>query len=549
MKIYEGFLFYNELDLLEIKLNMLSKIIDKFIIVESNKTFTFENKEFILEKNWDRFKKFHNKIIYIKLTDTPSDSEFPNIWRTAVWTREAWQRDQIKRGLVDADDSDIFIVSDADEILEEVMTRKCAYNIYNNYFKIYQFRMKWYNYYCNMRMNKDLPLGPAMVKVETLKKEFNNSPQELRSYKLKERLAFYDNPNISLPLVQNGYHFSYMGGCESIKMKIKNYAHQQYNNAEKLNNIKNIVNSKSVIFDDTEYEFNLEYITDFKELPEYLTNNQNKYSSLFYDNCDLNTQFVTCCSNDFVDGLIVLIESLQMHNKFNYKFNVLYGDTISPLSKRNIDILKMHYKYFNFIKCEDSYYVNKSSIQPKHILGSVLYGEIFKIKCNQLVMIDSDILCIGNIENILKLKNNIIISHIDCDHYNGFHKSIKNKFYNKNTKKPDISSGLIIFNNLQHKFDMLHDSYLDKFPIDIIPYGDQPVFYEILKNMDMYFMDNKYHCWKRYLSDECNPDDFIKDNDIKLIHYAGNKPWNSEEREYSYINKLWKNYYNKINNK
>ena len=38
--IYDCFTFFNELDLLDIRLNILNDYVDKFVIVESTKTFT-----------------------------------------------------------------------------------------------------------------------------------------------------------------------------------------------------------------------------------------------------------------------------------------------------------------------------------------------------------------------------------------------------------------------------------------------------------------------------------------------------------------------------
>ena len=55
MKIYDTFMFFNEYDLLEIRLNTLDKVVDKFVLVESNKTFNNDDKEFNYEKNKDKY--------------------------------------------------------------------------------------------------------------------------------------------------------------------------------------------------------------------------------------------------------------------------------------------------------------------------------------------------------------------------------------------------------------------------------------------------------------------------------------------------------------
>ena len=76
MKIYDSFLFFNELDLLEIRLNVLYPYVDHFIISEQSKTHSGLEKEWIFEQNRERFAKFEDKIIYHK-QDT-EDFEYEN---------------------------------------------------------------------------------------------------------------------------------------------------------------------------------------------------------------------------------------------------------------------------------------------------------------------------------------------------------------------------------------------------------------------------------------------------------------------------------------
>ena len=66
-KVYDCFTFFNELDLLELRLTECYNHTDYFVIAESNKSFTGNSKPFNLEENWDRFKAFHDKIIYVKV--------------------------------------------------------------------------------------------------------------------------------------------------------------------------------------------------------------------------------------------------------------------------------------------------------------------------------------------------------------------------------------------------------------------------------------------------------------------------------------------------
>ena len=63
-KVLDAVLMSNELDLLEIRMNELDSVVDYFLIVESNATFTGLSKETYFAQNQDKFSKFHHKIIY-----------------------------------------------------------------------------------------------------------------------------------------------------------------------------------------------------------------------------------------------------------------------------------------------------------------------------------------------------------------------------------------------------------------------------------------------------------------------------------------------------
>lgn len=67
MKIYDCFTFFNELDLLELRLAELYNYVDYFVIVEADKTHSGKPKEFILEKNFSRYARWRNKIIHLKV--------------------------------------------------------------------------------------------------------------------------------------------------------------------------------------------------------------------------------------------------------------------------------------------------------------------------------------------------------------------------------------------------------------------------------------------------------------------------------------------------
>ena len=114
MKIIDCFIFYNELDLLKYRLNLLNNIVDYFIIVESTHTFIGKEKKLFFNENKHLFENFADKIIHIIVDDLPYKYNDVNISRNNVWNNEFFQRNAISRGInyiKDLAQSDLIIIS------------------------------------------------------------------------------------------------------------------------------------------------------------------------------------------------------------------------------------------------------------------------------------------------------------------------------------------------------------------------------------------------------------------------------------------------------
>ena len=107
--VIDTFMFYNELDMLEFRLKELNSVVDKFVLVESTKTFVGNDKPLYFEENKSLFKKYLHKIHYVVLSNNPNGN---------AWAREVNQR--IATGEVlkylNLNDKDIIIAGDIDEI-------------------------------------------------------------------------------------------------------------------------------------------------------------------------------------------------------------------------------------------------------------------------------------------------------------------------------------------------------------------------------------------------------------------------------------------------
>ena len=121
MKIFDVFPFFNELDLLEIRLNLLDPYVDYFVISESTKTFQGAEKELYYLNNKDKFEKFNHKIIH-NIVEDISDDELDTYGvkyntRVKAQQRDTYQKDNIKNILLEVcNNDDIIIWSDLDEV-------------------------------------------------------------------------------------------------------------------------------------------------------------------------------------------------------------------------------------------------------------------------------------------------------------------------------------------------------------------------------------------------------------------------------------------------
>lgn len=189
--IFDCFTFFNELDLLDIRLNVLNDHVDKFVIVEAGKTQSLIDKPFYFEENKHKFSKFLDKIIYIKVEDYPDN-------QGDLWEMENHQRNCIKRGLLSLDDKDIVMISDLDEIPNPNM-----FNIFNDSnFRMASFEQDFYSYFLNLKSQNSNWIGTVAVKYSTLK---NISPQNVRNHK----------DYIPTKIQNGGWHFSWLGGAEA----------------------------------------------------------------------------------------------------------------------------------------------------------------------------------------------------------------------------------------------------------------------------------------------------------------------------------------------
>lgn len=206
MKIYDCFSFYNEYDLLEIRLQELWNTVDYFVIAEANKTHRGNLKEFNLDKNWHRFEKYASKIRYVRIQDMPDHPDH--------WIRESHQRASIDRGLFDMKPEDLIIVSDADEIprASAINYIKTDVNNHDRYIMgvpIFYFKLNYLmTYPITRQINIKVTRGKAYMGAHRERETWNQIQG-------------------TVEIEHGGWHFCYFGTTEFAKNKIKSFAHSE----------------------------------------------------------------------------------------------------------------------------------------------------------------------------------------------------------------------------------------------------------------------------------------------------------------------------------
>jgi len=289
MSIYDCFMYYDEDLVLDLRLNLLDKYVKKFVIVEANYTHSGRKRNFNF--SLDKFQKFKDKIIYIKvenlpntirqINDTDNDHKKNSVILYNALERENFQRNQILQGLTNCADNDLIIVGDIDEIP----------NIKNfkHKNKISIFFQKMFYYKFNL-------MHPTLTWVgsKACQKKDLLSPQWLRNVSSKKYpfwridTFFSKKKYLNLNFVNNGgWHFTSIKKPEEIHFKLSNFLHHlefEKSNISQ-NDLKNIVKEKKIIYDHSvdkksnKWNASISLITvPDSELPEYLVQNREKYN-------------------------------------------------------------------------------------------------------------------------------------------------------------------------------------------------------------------------------------------------------------------------------
>lgn len=329
--VFDCFPFFNELDLLEIRLNELNDVVDYFVLVESTKTHTGKEKPLYFEENKERFRLFSDKIIHVVVDDMPT--KVSSAWKLLekiyyisiqdkgsqkiagkreAWNREAWQRNAIIRGLLKSNPSedDIVIVSDVDEIpskewvrqvknelnstksttkLSETATVRALSYIPNGLWwklpysirktidslvpinQVIVCRQNHYTYFLNGFVSEDW-LGTTACSFKTLKLFFGSKPNRVRATVTIMRRG---------KVLQGGWHFNSLGGVDALIKKINAMAPHGWHDRVATNReeLLRMMKTGESCFDTN---VKLTYVQIDQSFPDWIVENSKKLERLIY---------------------------------------------------------------------------------------------------------------------------------------------------------------------------------------------------------------------------------------------------------------------------
>lgn len=249
-RVYDCFTFFDELDLLDIRLNELSDAVDYFVITEACLTFRGQEKPLYLRENWERFAGFADRIIHIVVEnfDDPSEYRAAKLpGKGSAWVRETAQRNACRRGLDRSDPLDWVLISDLDEIPKSQIVRRIAAE---RMFRrgVYVFEQDFFQNRLNWLLKDD----PWMHGTRMIEMRFLNSPQNVRMLKTQasprsllpwldwRARTMWDLKSIVFPhrIPSGGWHFTSVGDPAQIVKKHWSYSHFDQQSEDVMNEKK-----------------------------------------------------------------------------------------------------------------------------------------------------------------------------------------------------------------------------------------------------------------------------------------------------------------------
>lgn len=269
--------FFNELDILKLRLHILDPLVDRFVIEEATHTFSGLPKDLCFEKNREMFEEFLPKITYLVVDNSPE--------KISTHERDKFQKNALAKALTDASDEDVLILSDVDEIPNPAVLQELVKRFDPD--KIYHLAQR--NFYCYLNMEEisgnllsitgEFPGVERRMWLGTKVFAKKNIPE---SGIIDLREISPEDPR-SVRIADGGWHFGYMGSCHEtdvsrrVGTKVVAAAHQEYNTEDVLAEVKDrLILGEDIFGRNAVFQW---AVVD-ESYPQYLLEHKSEYDYL-----------------------------------------------------------------------------------------------------------------------------------------------------------------------------------------------------------------------------------------------------------------------------
>ncbi len=281
--VVDSFPFFNESDLLRLRLAVMAPLVDRFVIEESAETFSGEPRELIFEKQRDMFAGYMDRIVYIPVTERLGDA--------GTHERDYFQKNHLAEGIEDLADDDVVIFGDLDEIPDP----RAVSHVLDGFDPEKVYHLAQDNFYAYMNMME------TSGKLLSITGEFPDIPENERKWlgtkvcakkqipaegivRLRDLVPPSDPRSVRV--ANGGWHFGYMGGLHETDVtkrigdKVRAAAHQEYNDAEILREtMDHLILGEDIFGRDARFTQILPQ--SGYRYPEWLDEHRDEYDHLF----------------------------------------------------------------------------------------------------------------------------------------------------------------------------------------------------------------------------------------------------------------------------
>ena len=228
MTVIDSFIFFNEIELLKLRLKELENVVDHFVLVEASKTFSNNNKKLIFQERKSEFSGYAGKITHLMVNDMPPN-RFWRSTRRSAWIRQELQRNRIAVGIeaLSPSPEDLILLSDVDEIPDPETIGRLKQSGFDEIANLVQ-DMYYYDVSCKHPVKWTLPILASYRKIQ---------PHLCNLHQLRIRRSTMEKRKL---IQRGGWHFSYFCGVDAIITKIQNISSHTEINKPEITNPKNI---------------------------------------------------------------------------------------------------------------------------------------------------------------------------------------------------------------------------------------------------------------------------------------------------------------------